>query len=180
MNKIKFTLTFLTVVFCLAIVFPHNASAQKRRDYLTEAEVELVRDAQEIDARIAVLTRAIERRFAVLNNQTPKEKEEWGELPKGTRTELLIDIEKLLDKAIDDIDNVAERNRESKLFPKAVNKLASACTEYQPQFKTYLDATKDEKERGALLGSIQHCTDVIEASAKVPKEPEKEEKKKKN
>jgi hypothetical protein len=179
MNKTKLTLTFFAAIFCLAMFFPLSASAQKR-DYLTEAEIELVRDAQQIDLRVMVLTRAVDRRLAVLKGETPKEKEVWGELPKGTRTELLIDIEKLLGKAIDDIDEVAERSRESVFFPKAVHKLADSCREYLPQFKTFIDTVKDEKERGSLLGSIDSCNQVIDASVKVPKEPVKEEKKKKN
>jgi hypothetical protein len=179
MKKIDPVLTLFAAIFCVALFFPLAAKAQ-RRDYLTEAEVELVRDAQEIDLRIGVLTRAIDRRLAVIKNQPLKEKESWGEPPKGSRVELLIDIEKLLQKAIDDIDQVAERNKDSKLFPKAVNKLAASCTEYLPQFKTFLDTVKDEKERGSLLGSTENCNAVIEASSKVPKEPTKEEKKKKN
>jgi hypothetical protein len=177
MKKINQGFTFFAALFCVAMFFPSAADGQKRRDYLTEAEIELVREAQEIDLRMMVLTGAIDRRLAVINNQPRKEKEVWGELPKGTRTELLIDIEKLLQKAIDDIDNVADRNRDSKLFPKAMNKLAGSCTGYLPQFKTFLDAVKDEKERGSLLGSVESCNDIIEASSKVPKE---EEKKKKN
>lgn len=179
MTKINLSLTVFTAIFCIALFLPVSANAQ-RRDYLTEAEIELVRDAQEIDLRIMVLTRAIDRRFAVLKNQPLKEKEAWGEPPKGTRIELLIDIEKLLQKAIDDIDQVATRAKDSKLFPKAVNKLADSCNEYLPQFNSFLDTTKEEKERGALLGSIENCNAVIEASTKVPKEPAKEEKKKKN
>lgn len=170
---------FFAAIFCIALVFPLSAKAQ-RRDYLTEAEIELVRDAQEIDLRVAVLTKAIDRRFAVLKNQTPKEKEVWGALPQGTRTELLLDIEKLIQKSIDDIDETATRNKDSKLFPKAFYKLADSCTEYLPQFKTFLDAAKDDKERGAILGSIEDCHEVIEASTKVNREPAKEEKKKKN
>jgi len=180
MRKINLSLTVFTAIFCITLFFPLTADAQKKRDYLTEEEIELVRNNQLIDLRIGILTKAIDRRFAVLKNQTPKEKEEWGALPKGTRVELLIDIEKLLGKAIEDIDLVAERAKDSKLFPKAVNKLAGSCTEYLPQFNSFLDTTKEEKERGALLGSIASCNDVIEASTKVPKEPAKEEKKKKN
>jgi len=180
MTKTTLSLTFLTAIFCIATLFPTTAAAQKRRDYLTEEEIELVRDNQAIDARIDILTKAIDRRFAVLKNQTPKEKEVWGALPKGTRAELLIDIERLLGKAIEDIDLVAERAKDSKLFPKAVNKLAASCSEYLPQFKSFLDTTKDEKERGALLASVESCDSVLEASTKVPKEPAKEEKKKKN
>jgi cobalamin biosynthesis protein CobT len=179
MKKIQLSLTVFATIFCVALVLPTSAKAQ-RRDYLTEAEIELVRDNQQIDLRIAVLTKAIDRRLAVIKNQPVKEKEVWGEPPKGTRTELLIDIEKLLQKAIDDIDEVAERSKDSQFFPKAVNKLAASCTEYLPQFKSFLDATKDGKESGSLLGSIESCNSVIAASAKVPKEPAKEEKKKKN
>src|SRR5215203_2843659 len=112
MNKINLTVTVFAAIFCAALCLPSAANAQKRRDYLTEAEIELVREAQEIDIRVAVLTKAIDRRLAVLNNQTPKEKEVWGELPKGSRAKLLGDVEKLLGKAIDDVDNVAERNRD--------------------------------------------------------------------
>ena len=175
--KINLSLTLAAAIFCVALFFPVSAAAQ-RRDYLTEAEIELVRDNQEIDARIGVLTKAIDRRFAVINNKTVKESEKWGEAPKGTRLELLIDIEKLLEKAIDDLNQVAERNKENELFPKAVHKLADACTEYLPQFKTFLASVKDGKERGSLLGSTESCNQVIEAAANVPKEPVKEKKKK--
>lgn len=175
MKKINFCLILPAAIFCAALFFPGEANAQ-RRDYLTDAEIELVRDAQEIDLRISVLTRAVERRLDAINNKAVKENEKWGEAPKGTRIQLLADIEKLLQKAIDDVDDVASRNKDNKLFPKAVHKFADACRAYQPQFKTFLDATKDEKERGVLLGSIEKCDSVIEASANLPKEVEKKKK----
>ena len=175
----KLSLIFLAAIFCAALCFPGAANAQ-RRDYLTEAEIELVRDNQEIDLRIGILTKAIDRRLAVINKKTVKESDKWGAPPEGTRLQLFGDIEKLLQKAIDDVNDVAERSPESKLFPKAVRNLAAACTEYQPQFKTLLDATTDQKERGTLLGAVENCNIILEASTKVPKEPTKEEKKKKN
>lgn len=174
MKKINPVLTLFAALFCAVIFLPTSADAQ-RRDYLTEAEIELVRKAQPVDLRIMVLTSAVERRFAVIKNQPLKEKQDWGEPPEGTRLELFLDIEKLLQKAIDDIDEVANRNKDNELFPKAVHQFADSCREYIPQFKTFLD-TKDDKERGSLLGSIEKCESVIEASAKV----QKVEKKKKN
>ncbi len=179
MKNLNLTFTIFAAFFCFALFFPVNAQAQ-RRDYLTEAEIELVRDAQQTDLRILVLTKAIDRRLAVIKNQTPKEKEIWGELPKGTHTELLLDIERLLRKAIDDIDEAATRGKDDKIFPKAVYKLADSCQEYLPQFRSFLETAKDEKEKGTLLGSIENCNSVIEASTKVQREPSKEEKKKKN
>ena len=172
MKKLNLNLTIVAALFMVALFFPLSAEAQ-RRDYMTEAEIELVRDNQEIDLRVGVLTKAIDRRFNVINNKTVKESEKWGAPPEGTRLQLLSDIEKLLGKAIDDLNQVAERNKENKLFPKAVHKLADACTEYLPQFKTFLDTVKDEKERGTLLGSTDKCNEVLEAAANVPKEPEK-------
>ncbi len=103
-----------------------------------------------------------------------KDLDRWGELPKGSRGALLSDIEKILQKAIDDIDDVAAHTKmDEKLFPKAVLDLTSACQGYIPQFKTFFDLSKDEKEKGSILGAIDDCNQIIEASAKVPKEVKK-------
>lgn len=172
------------IIFCIVLsIFAYSAAGAnaQRRDYLTDAEIELVRDAQEIDLRIMVLTTAADRRFLAIAGQTPaKENEKWGPMPKGSRFELITDIQKILQKAIDDIDGVAERNMDAKLFPKAVWGLADACTRYQPKFKTLLDEVKEERERGSVLNSIELCANVAEAAERVPKEPQKDEKKKKN
>jgi hypothetical protein len=165
-------LTALTIFAAVSI------DAQ-RRDYLTDAEIELVRDAQEIDLRIAVLTNAADRRFLVLEKKSPaKESEKWGPAPKGTRLDLLTDIQKIIQKAIDDIDDVAARKPDDKLFPKAVWKLNVACVGYQPRLRSFLDAVVNEKERGSILTSLDLCEQVIEAAPKVPKEPSKTDRKK--
>ena len=174
----------LLVAYCF---LPSAANAQKKRDSLTEAEVELVRDAQAIDARTDVFVRAVERRFLVLNNQTApddkkskKEAEKWGEPPSGTRLELLTDIKKILAEAIDNIDDVAAHVKtDDKFFQKAVRKLAQASNKFLPELKAELDKATNEKEKGAILSSIESCEQVIEASAKVPKEDAPKEKKKK-
>ncbi len=184
-TKIKAAFFALTAFFCVALLFPFPANAQ-RRDQLSEMESELVRDAQEIDLRAAVYVKAIDRRFLVINNDTSQSKkvekdlEKWGELPKGTRAELLLDIEKILQEAIDNIDNLAERDAKSELLPKAVHILADASARFLPQFKSQLDKTNSEIEKGAILGAIDYCNQIIEASAKIPKEMPKEKKKKKD
>lgn len=171
----RFTVFAILIFTVLCIA----ASAQ-RRDYMTDAEIELVRDAQEIDLRVGVLTRAIDRRFAVLSNQSVKESDEWGPAPTGTRLQLLSDVQKLLDKAISDIDNVAEKNRDSKLFPKAVHTLAGSCSQYDTKLRVLLDTTTEQKEKGVILGSLDLCSQVREAVAQMPPEPTKEEKTEKN
>lgn len=181
----KFTLYFLTAFFCFTLFFPASINAQ-RRDYLTNEEVELVRENQQIDLRVGVLTKAIDRRFLVINNdasqakQIAKDEEMWGELPKGSRSLLLWNIERILQKAIDDIDDVAAHSKtDSEFFPKAIFKLSDACQIYIPKLKTIFDSSTDEKEKGSLIGALDSCNQIIEASAKVPKETPKEEKKKK-
>lgn len=185
--KLRSKFILLLFTFVIAAAFSSNAAAQ-RRDYMTEAEIELVRDAQDIDTRIDVLTKMIDRRFVVLGMDSggakppSKGSDKWGDPPTGTRAQLLSDISKILQKAVEDIDDVARREegKQSRFFIMAMHKLSAAATKFQPQFKTLLDAVKDEKERGALLNAGELCNQIIEASSKVPREIPKEEKKKKN
>ena len=186
-NNLTLTIYALTALFCVILFFPNSAKAQ-RRDYLTDQEIELVRDAQEIDLRVGVLTKAIDRRFLVLNNDTSqtkkveKDAEKWGELPKGSRSELLGDVERILQKAIDDIDDVAAHTKmDEKFFPKAMFALNDSCQSYIPKLRVLYDSAADEREKGLILGSIDNCNQIIEASAKVPKvEPKDKDKKKKS
>lgn len=178
----------LLPMFFLAIGFPANAQTS-RRDYMTDEEIELVRDAQDIDERVDVLTRMVDRRFAVLKIGvggpvvSAKESGKWGALPSGTRTELLDDIRKLLQKAIDDIDNVAEhpinyaadkdrtekqKKRDAQRFPSAVRGLAAAAQRYRPALRSLLDKASDEKEKGLILDAIDSCDEVAAAVAKLP------------
>lgn len=180
LKNIDSLLIFLMIVGCSLL----TAEAQ-RRDHLTEMEVEIVRDAQQIDERMKVFVKAIDRRFLVLNNdvvqtkQVEKDAEKWGELPTGTRQQLLIDIERLLDEAISKIDDVAARDMTSDFFPIAVHTLADGANKFLPQLKSQLDKTNNEKEKGAILGAIEYCSQIIEASAKVKRETPKEIKKRK-
>lgn len=163
----------------------------QRRDYLSDSEVELVRDAQQIDLRIDVLTMAIDRRMIALDlagaDKSKKFGENWGEAPTGTRLELLTDVKSLLQKAIDDIDDASSHeseNSENKvtgtLFPKAVRTLAAAAERYRPMFRSAIDGAKDDKEKGTILASLDFCDQIIEASARLPKETAKPDKKKRS
>lgn len=184
MKKLKFIAPAFLAIFCIALLFPFWANAQ-RRDQLSDMESDLVREAQEIDLRSQVYVKAIDRRFLVLNNdnsqakQVEKDLERWGELPKGTRAQLLIDIEKILEEAIDNIENVAAHDAKSALMPKAIHVLADASNRFLPQLKSQLDRPNSDIEKGALLGAIDSCNQIIEASAKVPNEEKKTKKEKK-
>src|SRR5439155_24747690 len=81
--------------FCV-IVFPAFAQS---RDHLTDPESELVREYQQLDKRIEVFIKAIDRRFAIINGKPQpekikkdKEKEDWVELNNRQSTYLTYDI----------------------------------------------------------------------------------------
>jgi hypothetical protein len=190
-----------TIYFCFLSLFAviaftaSSAHAQSsHRDYMTDAEIELVRDAQDIDARIAVLTKMIDRRFAVLKLDVGgaaipnKETDKWGPTPEGTRMDILDDIRKLLDKAVDDIDDTAmhpnkyivdpkrsdkQKQIDEARFPKSVKNLAASAKRYQPALKSLLDKTTDEKEKGLILAAIDSCDEIIAATTKLPAETKK-------
>jgi hypothetical protein len=183
---------FFIIPFVALLIFVgvSTASAQ-RRDYMTEPEIELVRDNQDIDKRIQVLTRMIDRRFTALGvdvggwKQSGKDEKTWGEAPTGTPSNLLGDIRQLLQKAVDDVDDVAEHNEntltqnktEGVLFPAGVRSLASAAARYQPALKSLLDKTKDERDKGVILTSMELCQEIVDSVTKLPAETKPEEKK---
>lgn len=187
----QITQRILSISILLLFVGVMVTNAQ-RRDFLTDAEAELVREHQEVDMRIEVLTKFIDRRLAAANigghTWTPPKKnsEAWGEEPKGNRLELLSDIRRLLQKAIDDIDDIASRERSSiegneksgKLFPKAVRNLAVAASRYKPIFERELQNVGSEAEKGILLSSIEFCDQISEAAATLPEETKSNKKSK--
>lgn len=170
------SLTLLFTAYCSLV----SVNAQ-RRDYLTEQEADLVREAQTLDLRTEVLIKAINRRFLILNGRQAelKDIEKWGE-PKGTKADLLFDVSKILLSAIDNIEYVAEKDASNKLFPKSVHNLAEASRKFLPQLETFKSQFREKMEQAAILNSIESCSQIIEASGKVPKEAPKEEKKKKS
>jgi hypothetical protein len=98
---------------------------------------------------------------------------------------MLLDVRQLLQKAIDDVDDVAMHNEntltqnktEGLLFPKAVRSLAAAATRYLPRLKTILGTTTDEREKGIVIASIEHCDAILEAVVNLPPEVKPEKKK---
>jgi hypothetical protein len=185
-----FPIFFLLVAAILFAGFT-SISGQTPRDYMTEDEIELVRDAQDIDLRVDVLTKMIDRRFAALKIDTggaavpAKDTTKWGPAPTGTQTELLDDIKKLLEKGIDDIDNVAQhpvdysidkgrsekqKKKDEQRFPDAVRNLAASAKRYQPALKSMLDKVTDEKQKGLVMASMDFCDEIISASTKIGSE----------
>ena len=122
-----------------------------------------------------------------------KKKGDWGDLPQGTRPELFLDIRRILQKAVDDIDNLAERPESAVapdpakrkgdtsyavLFPKAVRELASAAQRYTPVLRSQLDTAGAGGEKGSILVTLDLCQQIIDSVVKLPPEPQKKGSKK--
>ena len=195
----KNAVLFLLLVGFATALLPAKAVAQ--RDYFTPEEIELIRDAQKIDDRMDILTKIIDRRFTGLGINvggakiSPKDSEKWGVLPESTRFQLLLDIKRILQKAIDDIDSLSERpesailpdpeDKKAKqgfadLFPKAVRHLASAAERYRPALKAELDKPNAASEIGSVLDSLEFCEQIIAAVTKLSTEVASPKKKRKN
>jgi acyl-CoA reductase-like NAD-dependent aldehyde dehydrogenase len=110
------------------------------RDHITHQEMDLGQEAQELDKRIEVLVKAADRRLLALSGvdaasakQLKKDAEKWGELPSGSRAELVADIAKILDEAITNIDDVSSRDERNPLIAGALRKLAAEATKIVEQ-----------------------------------------------
>ena len=182
---------FLFLILVLTVVAAVPASAQ-RRDYMTELEIELIRNNQDIDKRVEVLIKMIDRRFAAMGievggwKSSEKDIEKWGDIRSGTKSELLYDVRQLLQKAIDDVDDVALHNDntltqnkiEGELFPKAVRNLGAAANRYLEPLRTTLTKTTDERDKGLILSSIESCEAIIDSMKQLPAETKATKKKK--
>ncbi|HMH44686.1 MAG TPA: hypothetical protein VK557_14445 [Pyrinomonadaceae bacterium] len=158
------------VIVALSLVFAISATAQQR-DHLTDAETDLVRFYQEIDKRTEVFIKAADRRFAIINGAAQpstkklvKDEPEWGDPPKGTRTELLGDIAGILDEAITNIDNVASRDAKNPLLPRSLRKLSTAANGYLNQLNSLKTKVTDPDEIAAVERVGDEVKDIMDAS----------------
>jgi hypothetical protein len=180
----KSKLSGALVTFALLIAtsgsLPVFSLHRAARDYLTVKEVERVKEAQVLDKRIEVFIKAAERRLLVLagqsaaatTKQVQKDAEKWGELPQGTRAELIMDIANILDAAITNIDDVALRDENNRLLPKALRKLADAAARFQAQLAPLHEQARESDERRAIEQVADRVQEILEAAQKLPP-PEK-------
>jgi hypothetical protein len=178
-------LSALACILFAALPVQPRAAVTASREHLTELEIDRVKEAQAIDKRTEVFIKAAERRLLAITNpnaaaskQVQKDMEQWGELPTGTRAELFGDLASILDEAINNIDDVATRDADSKLLPKALRKLAEASTRFISQLNPMRESAPNGPERDALENAIENAQSIIEAANKLPP-PEPSTKKKK-
>lgn len=182
---------FVSAIASLLLVsflLPSHAASVARpmqREHLTPEEIEQVRNNQTLDTRIEVFIKAADRRWQILSGQKPdtsskkarkqaeKDAELLGDMPEGTRAQLLSDIAKILDEAIVNIDDAAIHANKSPLVPKALRKLAEASDRLLPQFAALRDKTQDTAERESLELAIEHAQSIVEAVKKLAVETKK-------
>jgi hypothetical protein len=173
------------VLALIATFFAGVAYAQPR-DHLTDPESELVRFHQELDKRIDVFITAVNRRFAIINHtpqpstkKTMKEEPEWGDLPQGTRAQLLFDIAAILDEAITNIDDVSRRDEKNPLISRSLRKLTAAANGYVTELNTLRSQTKDEDELAGIDRALDNIAQITEVGGTLPPPAPDEKKKKK-
>ncbi|HSL54808.1 MAG TPA: hypothetical protein VK868_10460 [Pyrinomonadaceae bacterium] len=169
------------LVLCLGIV---AVAATPQRDHLTPQEVDLVKEAQALDKRIDVFIKAVERRLMVINNsaaanakQLKKDSERWGELPTGSRAELVGDIARIFDEAITNIDDVSARDERNPLIAKSLRKLASSVNTIMGQLKPLSTEAKSDAEIASFELLNEDAQSILEAANKLPPEVDKKAKK---
>ena len=172
-----------TGIFLLPLGSISTVHCFQARDHLTPQEVELVRETQILDKRIDVFIKAVDRRLLVLSGgaaagekQLKKDSETWGELPTGTRAELLGDIARIFDEAITNIDDVSARDEKNPLIPKALRKLAAAASRTVDQLKPIQAQAKDDAEANGFELLVKHAEEIVEAASKLPPPAEKKPK----
>ncbi len=178
-------ITTLGALFAGLLLIIGSVSAQTR-DHLTDQETELVRFHQELDKRIEVFIKAIDRRFAIIKGTAPatekklvKDEPDWGEVPKGTRTQLLGDIAGILDEAITNIDDVSRRDEKNPLISRSLRKLTSSSQGYLTQLAALKNQAKDPDEVDAIERVADNANQIIEVGAKLPPPAAESDKKKK-
>ena len=169
----------------LGLMFFAQFVTAQQRDHLTPQEVDLVKEAQILDKRIDVFIKAAERRLMVINNsatanakQLKKDSERWGELPTGSRAELVSDIARIIDAAIDNIDDVSMHDERNPLIGKSLRKLSTSVNSIMTQLKPLSAQAKGEAEIASFEQLNEGVQSITEATAKLPPEVEKKAKNK--
>lgn len=178
------TRTLSVLLFLGALLVAPTAMAQ--RDHLTPQEVDLVKEAQILDKRIDVFIKAADRRVFVLkggtaatapsSKQAKKDAEKWGELPTGSRAELVSDIARILDEAITNIDDVSSRDERNPLIAKSLRKLATAVNTIMTELKPMSVEAKGDAEVASFELLNEDAQSILEAVMKLPPEVEKKAK----
>lgn len=174
-RRILFLLAQLSLL--LSSCLTAGAIPPQARDHLTPKEIDLVKDAQELDKRIDVFIKAADRRLLAIKGldeasakQLKKDAEFWGDIPSGTRSELVGDIAKILDEAITNIDDVSSRDEKNPALPRVLRKLAAAASRIMDQLKPLQSSAKSAAEVSNFAELMDNAETIVQAASKLSPE----------
>lgn len=179
----------LIVTLCILLICCQYSVAARnsQRDHLTAQEVELVKEAQILDKRIEIFVKSVDRRILVLTGtantntkQLKKDAELWGDLPTGSRAELITDIAKIFDEAITNIDDVSSHDEKNPLIAKSLRRLSQAVNSVMGQLAPMRDQAKTEAEIASFEMLNEDAQQILEAVNRLPPEIDKKSKAKTN
>ena len=183
--KIKACCQLLAPIF-LPLLLAFSAGAQSR-DHLTPKEVELVQDAQVLDQRIDIFVKAMERRMMIItgiqlaqashSKKPQKDADKWGELPKGTRAELIADVARILEESITNIDDVSMHDEKNPLLAKALRQLAASATQIANQLTPIREQARSAEELSSLEQALENAQSIVDAAKNLPPPSEAEKSK---
>jgi hypothetical protein len=102
-----------------------------------------------------------------------KDSERWGELPTGSRAELVSDIARIFDEAITNIDDVSARDERNPLISKSLRKLAQSVNTIMTQLKPLATQAKGDAEVASFELLNEDAQSILEAVNKLAPEPTK-------
>lgn len=172
----------------LLTTFPCPSGAQESDEYLTPKEISQLKEAQEIDLRVKALMKVAERRLLLLENrsaeQSKKEEEEWGPLPKASPATLLNHYVKAIDETIINIEDAHSREVETELLYKALKAFREATERHLVRLTALQQILTADEEEAALARALEAArlahADASEGEKRLAERIEKEKRERKN
>jgi hypothetical protein len=132
----------LLIAAALALLTVPAGAVQRRGEYITDDEMDLVRDLRRIDSRAQVFLRIADRRLIAISDPTAEPKDsvfrKFGPLPKGSQIDLLDDYRRAVEELMVKFDDEFERTGMTDDLRKG---LSLTVTEVERQMKE-LDALR--------------------------------------
>ncbi|MBI3952011.1 MAG: hypothetical protein HY314_16315 [Acidobacteria bacterium] len=120
---------------------------------MTKEEVDHVREAQPIDLRVKVFMKIAERRLVLVENpQAPpsKDDDDWGALPRGSRTDMLRQYNRAIEEAITNFEEAYDRHPKDERILKALTTFTEQTAEHLQRLEALRPTTTDEAARQVL------------------------------
>lgn len=176
---------FLVSLMVVSSLVPTHFG-QEAADYLTTEEVDLVREAQQIDQRVNLFLKIAERRLLRAENpdamQTKKEETTWGPLPKGSRAQMLQQYARAIDEIIINVEDAYERQAPLDQMIKALKFFGEEANKHLVRLEALRAKITDEATRQVLEQTVDDLKvaseDARDSEAEFKLKQEQQKKKK--